>query len=65
MILIEADMRTWTGRTTAQNGGGGVEVRKTGIGRDRGRGGGREMSKESEKEEERISSAMTAKRIEY
>lgn len=65
MILIGAGMKTWTGRTTAQNGGGGVEVRKTGIGRDQGRGEGREMLRGSEKEGESIFLAMTAMMREY
>lgn len=65
MILIGAGMKKWTGRTTARNGGGGVEMKKTGIGRDQGKGGGREMLRESESEGESICLAVTVKRREY
>lgn len=65
MIFIGATMKTWIGRTTAHNGGGGVEVKKTGTGRDREREEGREISTGLEKGGESISLAMTAKRREY
>lgn len=65
MILIGATMKRWTGRTTVQNRGGGVEARKTGIGRDRGRGGERELLRKSEKEGESIFLAVTANRRKY
>lgn len=65
MILLGVSMKTWTGKAAAQNEGGRVEAKKTGIGTDQGRGEGREMLRGSEKGGESISPAMIAKRREY
>ena len=64
MILTEADMKTWTGRTSAQTGGGQAVERKTGTGRGQGREEGKDKSRGSEKEEESPSPAMRTKMTE-